>query len=241
MKKYTKNSVALILLSLFLISACGSGQYRYVPLSPLESGPRKAYETYESFKNEDVEIRIERTSPRLVLEKLKKEKKKNEYTLLERVLKRINKTDYTLLNLKVINPKNKKVIINSENLSLEFLASLSEKEYKPVSEKDFSDIIKGENLPSLDDLTPFFLIPPKRVETDGNKEIFLLFPYEIKNEHMAILSLKNVSIDNKESDFEYLFYSADRYEKAKRLGKYAGMAIGLITIVVVAYVILTGK
>jgi len=241
MKKYRKNSVALILLSLFLFSACGPGQYRYVPLSPLESGPRKAYESYESLKNEDVEIRIERTSPRLVLEKLKKEKKENEYTLLERVLERINKTDYTLLNLKVINPKNKKVIINPENLSLEFLGSLSEKEYKPVSEKDFSDIIKGENLPSIDDLAPFFLIPPKHVETDGDKEIFLLFPYEIKNEHMAILSLKNVSIDNKESDFEYLFYSADRYEKSKRVGKYAGMAVGLITVVVVAVVILTGK
>ena len=241
MKKGTKKSAALILLSLFLIPECGPSQYKYVSLSPVESGPRKAYENYESLKNEDVEIRIERTFPYLVLERLKKEKKGNEYSLLEKVLKRIDKIDYTLLNLKVINPKNKKVIIDPENFSIEFLGSLLEKEYKPISEKDFSDLIKGEKTQGFEDLTSYFLIPPKRIETSDDKEIFLLFPYEIKDEHMAILNLKDISIDNKGFDFEYLFYSADRYEKTKRVGKYVGMATGLIVIVVTAVVVLTGK
>ena len=51
---------------------------------------------------------------------------------------------------------------------------------------------------------------------------------------MAKITLKNLLIDDKGYDFEYLFYSADRYEKAKKVAKYVGMGTGLIVIVVAA-------
>lgn len=241
MKKSTKRLSAFILLSLFLTSSCGSSQFKYVPLNPVDPGPRRAYTDYESIKNDDVEIKIERILPSLTLKKLKKEKKEKEYQALEKILKRIDKSDYTLFSIQVVNPKNKKVIIDPENLSLEFLGSLLEKEYKPLGENDFYKLMKAEKLPGSEDIASYFLIPPKHAEVNDNKEIFLLFPYEIKDEHMAILKLKDVSIDTKKYDFEYLFYSADRYEKAKRIGKYAGMVTGVIVIVVAAVVILTGK
>jgi len=232
--KNCKKFFAIILLSLFLNSSCGTRQYKYLALSPVEPGSRKAYEGYESVKEGDVEIEIARSFSEIALEKIKGGIKENEYPYFKKVLREIDKTDCTLFSLKVKTEQNKKLIIDPENLTLEFLGKLTEKEFKPLKEKDFYNLIKMEKLPGLENLNSYFLISEKPLEIKNNQEIFLVFPYKIKDEHMAKITLKNLLIDDKKYDFEYLFYSADRYEKAKRVAKYVGMGTGLIVIVVAA-------
>ena len=227
-----KKAVAFILLFLFLNSSCGSSKYRYLALSPLEQTQRKAYENYESVKNDDIEIRVARRLPDLILKSLKTLKNENEYQEAKSVLKRIKKANYTIFLLSVVNDKNKKIVIDPQKLVLKFFGELTEKEFNPVKQKDFYDLTKIK-ADGTDNLNPDFLISSKPLEISGNKEFFLVFPYEINDEHMTRITLKDVLIDEKEYNFEYFFYSANKYEKAKRMAQYTGMVMGGVALIVV--------
>ena len=231
MKSDKRKTLAFILLILFLNSSCGSSKYKYLSLSPLEQTQIKAYEDYESVKNDDIEIRVGRRLPDSILKSLKILKNKDEYQEAKNVLKRIKKSDYAIFSLNIINEQNKKIVINPQKLILKFFAPLAEKEFNPVTEKDFYNLVKLTT-DSTESLNPNFLISSKPMEINGSKEFYLIFPYKIKDEHMTRITLKDVSIDEKEYDFEYLFYSANKYERAKRIAQYTGIVIGGVAIIV---------
>lgn len=230
-KSDKKRTIAFIIIILFLNSSCGSSKYKYLSLSPLEQTQIKAYEDYESVKNGDIEIRIARKLPDSILKSLKTSKNENEYQETKSVLKRIKKADYAVFSLNVINEQNKKIVIDPQKLILKFFGELTEKEFNPVREKDFYDLTKIKT-DSTDSLNPNFLVSSKPIEISGSKEFFLVFPYKINDEHMTRITLKDVSIDEKEYDFEYLFYSANRYERAKRAAQYTGIVVGGIVVLV---------
>ena len=230
--KNYKRFIALIIGSLLLNASCGSSQFKYLTLAPVEPSNRSAFENYESIKEGDVEIILARNSPDMALKKLKTEIKKNEYQVLESIFKRIDKFDYTVFLLKITNKQNKKVVIDSVNLTLEYLGKLVEKEIKPIDEKDFQNIIKLRERDEIRNYDYHFLNFRKNLETEKDEEFFIVFPYKIKEEHLIKVSLKNVYIDNKEYDLEYLFYGADRLEKTKRVCIYGGIIGGTIAVIV---------
>ena len=213
--KFTKVSLVYLLI----VQICGCApRYQYTALAPVEGKSRTALGEYEAIKVGETAFNLYRWNIKSFAKDLENEGKLEKED--KREIKRLKKAKYPVFLLVVEKKKEDVITIDPSGIEAVFLSRFEEDTQSNLREikKSISENILTEKVINL--------------EGEEKSAIYIVFPYEVEEEHMLRIDMSGIKINGEATDLQYSFHATDTWEGRKRVLQYTGLGIGTIAVVV---------
>jgi len=209
-------TISISCLTACILFACAP-RYQYRTLAPVKQDVRQATDAFETVKKGSVAFKLYKSnfadlrddiakiagSPKAASQKLKTVKSEK-YTIFKLVIEK--KTD----DVVQIDPAGIKALV---------LAEYEEKESLPIQ--------------GVDEVVDRDILAKSKINItgEGPKDIYIIFPYRLNEEHMAKIQLSSIKVNDEDFSTEFPFHGTDTWEGRKRAAQYTGMGLGAIAVI----------